>query len=199
MFPPIAEKRSYSRPNNDTQPIAIMRLLIVEDGTSFALVRGFKRENEVAAMKHTFTLWVGLLALSFIWMGCGSNSQGFSDSFRLSETVSNGVVLQSINIEGDFRITVTSFGVSSGFVRLNDKSLATPDNFKNVFSENTLVIDLMEDNTIEVEIRGQPGDQLCVRIYEIQSDGVERDIFVRCVDRQAGPPNNVTEDVSSTL
>jgi hypothetical protein len=62
-----------------------------------------------------------------------------------------------------------------------------------------MTVALQDENTIEVEVRGSPGDQLCVRFYEVLVDPPsERGIFEGCVDRTAGPPNNVTVVITAT-
>ncbi len=137
------------------------------------------------------TWWVGiLLALA----GCGGSdgNGGFTDTFRATDTVAHSIFAQSATpVAGDFRLTVVSMGVSSGFVKLNDDQLFGPSDFKNNSFEETLPVTLFEENTISVEVRGSPGDQLCAKVFEVITGQPDRVIFERCVDRAAGPPNHV--------
>ncbi|HLG18409.1 MAG TPA: hypothetical protein VI895_01170 [Bdellovibrionota bacterium] len=138
---------------------------------------------------------------------CSNDTMGFSETFRADDLVTNSIFKKDSRaqgtgtgdeVSGEFRLTVVSDGVSSGFVKLNDSDIMDPSDFHNDSFEKTIEVNLFEENTIEVEIRGQPGDQLCVRVFEIENDESERGIFEQCVDRTAGPPNNVSVVISPT-
>ncbi len=137
-----------------------------------------------------------IITVTFIFiMSCGSQEPTliFSDTFNADNTVTDSIFSKTVyKIEGTFKMKLISVGVSSGFIKLNDIELMKPNDFKNDSFMQILDIDLENENTIEVEVRGKPGDQLCVQVYEIENDQTERIIYERCVDREAGPPNNVT-------
>lgn len=134
--------------------------------------------------------------ISISGFGCGdSDTMSGADTFRATDTVTTSIFTQTSDdtVEGTFRLRIISTGVSSGFVKLNDEEILGPSDFHNKSFDQTTVISLFDENTIEYEIRGQPGDQICVRVYEIteDEDNPERGIYEGCVDRSAGPPNNV--------
>ena len=139
------------------------------------------------------------LPLLFVLAACGSDdNMGFSDTFNASDTVTTSIFSQTDAdqqlADRNFFLKVVSTGVSSGFVTLNESDLYTPSSFRNTSFEQTFSVDLQDENTLEVEIRGQPGDQLCIQVYEEFDDPEEEDqiIYERCVDREAGPPNSVS-------
>lgn len=124
----------------------------------------------------------------------GSDSMSRSDTFHETDSVTSSIFAlgtRTESVEGAFRVRVISTGVSSGFVKLNDEELLGPSDFHNTSFDRTIVVALNDENTIEYEIRGQPGDQICVRVFELNDDDSEAGIYEGCVDRTAGPPNNV--------
>ncbi len=135
-------------------------------------------------------------------LGCGGDeeTQGFNEMFLHTDTVSSSIFDQSLlPVVGDFEVVVISRGVSSGFVRLNGEDLMRSNDFHNDSFEKTLSVGLLDQNLLEVELRGSPGDQLCVRVYEVDGDDQsERGIYERCVDREAGPPNQVSVIIDAT-
>ena len=147
----------------------------------------------------TFLMVAQCALLSF---GCGSSDTlSGADTFRATDSVTNsifGLRTTGDAAEGNFRLRVVSTGVSSGFVTLNDEELLGPGDFHNRSFDQTIVITLLDENTIQYEIRGKPGDQLCVRVYELNDDDSERGIYEGCVDRSAGPPNNVDVVITPT-
>jgi hypothetical protein len=154
-------------------------------------------------MTKKFTL--ALLFIGLFLSSCGdSDSNGFTESFRADENVTSSIFAHGANddghepVVGDFRLKVVSSEVSSGFVKLNDEELLGPSDFHNVSFEQLFYVTLYDENEVEVEVRGSPGDQLCVRFYEVLEDESERGIFERCVDREAGPPNNVSVVITPT-
>lgn len=145
----------------------------------------------VTSLFLSFSLSLGILS-------CGnSDSMSMTDTFRATDNVTDSIFGQGV-VTGDFRLKVISTGVSSGFVKLNDEQLLGPSDFHNQSFEVTLPVGLFLENTIEFEIRGKPGDQLCVRVFEVETDDSERGIYEGCVDRTAGPPNNVEVVIAFT-
>jgi hypothetical protein len=144
--------------------------------------------------KQTVVISMFFFALLVGFVSCGDNTMGFKETFKADDTVENSLFSFSAwqqvgNLEGDYKLLLVSDGVSSAFVKLNDEELFSPDDFHNTYYEKTIDVDVEETNTIEAEIRGSPGDQLCVRIFEVLEDETERGVFEQCVDREAGPPN----------
>ena len=136
--------------------------------------------------------------LPFLAAGCGdANDQGFVDTFSVNDRVSSALVTEGeTDLEDGRYLYVVSTGVSSAHLDLNDVRLLGPSDFKNRGFERTFDVELEDENTIEVSLRGSPGDQLCVSVFEIDSsdsEEPERVIYERCVDREAGPPNVVSE------
>ncbi len=153
-------------------------------------------------MKRSIQLGALIVTHMGLWtLGCGgSDTMSGSDTFHATDTVTHSVFTLStrdVSVAGNFDLRVISTGVSSGFVKLNDQELLGPSDFHNKSFDQTIVITLQDENTIEYEIRGKPGDQLCVRVFQLNDDESERGIYEGCVDRTAGPPNNV--DVVITL
>lgn len=135
-------------------------------------------------------LTIALISIGFMYCGSESKEMGFTESFRADDTVSESIFEKSEgSLDGIFKMMIVSKGISSGYIKLNDNDIKGPSDFKNVDFNETLDVDLFDKNTIEVEVRGKPGDQLCVQIYEIEEGEDIRVIFERCVDREAGPPN----------
>jgi len=86
-------------------------------------------------------------------------------------------------------MVVTSNGVSSAHIVLNDEELFSPDDFHNVDFHETMNVNLKDgDNTITIKLAGSPGDQLNVRFYNCSKDPVEL-LFETTVTRTTGAPN----------
>ncbi len=149
-----------------------------------------------------------------VWIGCVFLGSACSDSDSPTNNVGNSNDSRLLSFQehftahakasdptdADFRMTIASMGVSSAFVKLNGDELFGPSDFHNKSFEKTVRVSLLTNNQneIEVEVRGSPGDQLCVRIYEVTGDGLPNEFFNRCVDRTAGPPNHVDETFGIT-
>ena len=54
--------------------------------------------------------------------------------------------------------------VTSAVITLNGEKILGPNSFKKKTSEIEVPVDLMADNSITVEVRGQPGSSLSVRV-----------------------------------
>lgn len=153
-------------------------------------------------MRNFIQLTLAVVVSGVLWsLGCGgSDTLSNSDSFQATDTVTSSIfTAKSVSFPaGTYRLRVISTGVSSGFVKLNDEEILGPSDFHNKSFDETVGITLQDENTIEYEIRGKPGDQLCVRVFELNDDDSERGIYEGCVDRTAGPPNNVEVVISPT-
>ena len=153
--------------------------------------------------KHTLVLGFSLLsALAGIGCGGSSGNMDFTDTFKSSDTVTDTIFAAQVRnasvVSGDFRMTVASSGVSSGFIKLNDNELYGPSDFHNQDFETTTAIQLEDENTIAVAVRGKPGDQLCVRIFEVLAELPDRTIYERCADRAKGKPVIITDTITPT-
>ncbi|MEZ4273386.1 MAG: hypothetical protein R3C68_18710 [Myxococcota bacterium] len=135
---------------------------------------------------------VGFFTLS----ACGDadNSNEISAAFSRDDTE---VSVMADPSAGDLPpgtyLTLASSGVSSANVSLNDRPLFQPSDFHNRDFVSTQSVDLDQTNTIYASVRGSPGDQLCVRVFEIfdEPENETQTFFEECIDRQAGPPNTV--------
>lgn len=87
------------------------------------------------------------------------------------------------------KMVVTSNGVSSARITLNDEELYSPNDFHNDnFSEISSVNVKDGDNTIFIRLAGSPGDQVIVQIYNCSESPVEL-LYETIVTRVAGSPN----------
>ncbi|MEZ4845952.1 MAG: hypothetical protein R2877_03000 [Bdellovibrionota bacterium] len=87
------------------------------------------------------------------------------------------------------KMVVTSDGVSSARITLNDDEIYSPNDFHNEDFSETSSVNLKEgDNTIFIRLAGSPGDQINVRFYNCSEDPVEL-VFETTVTRTAGSPN----------
>ena len=148
-------------------------------------------------MKRMTTYPWGVAAVLYI-AACGHDTGGqnyweLSGAFSRTDAV-NSIMADTApdSLAAGYYLTMVSHGVSSGEVRLNNEILFGPSDFKNNDRQETLSVDIDWENTISATIRGKPGDQLCVRVFEVPVDETdpETTLFEDCVDRSAGPPNS---------
>ena len=142
-----------------------------------------------------------ILAMGFVGLtACGSEDDPseFSARFSRSDAVDSIFATPSTeDLAPGFYLTLMSFGVSSAKVTLNDEALFRPSDFHNRDFSRTQKVELLDNNTLDAVVRGSPGDQLCVHVFEVEDDEepVSRTLFEECVDRRAGPPNAARRDL----
>ncbi len=87
------------------------------------------------------------------------------------------------------KMVVTSRGISSARIILNDEEIYSPNDFKNKDFKESRYVNLNDgDNNIQIRLAGSPGDQINVRFYNCSEDPVEL-VFETTVTRTAGAPN----------
>ena len=131
------------------------------------------------------------IVLANLSFSCGDpDSALFRDTFE-ALSKDSVVLSEDGHLEGNFILTLKSYGLSSGFVRLNSDEILSPSDFKNADFERHINVGLYNTNTIEAEVRGKPGDKLCLSVYEDQVEGPDRLIYERCLIRTTGKPNGL--------
>ena len=133
------------------------------------------------------------LVIALFMLSCGEPDPSlFTDNFKVN--TDKGFVEDGNMLEGNYRIAIESYGVSSGYLKLNDGYILSPDDFKNTDFEMDIETGLYENNTLEAMVMGKPQDKLCFKVYEVNEEESESDITVIyqvCLERTKGKPQKL--------